>query len=220
MSCDFVCIHLTCWTWFNYHLCSLLLPWDLFLLPNTLLLFLFSMKVILSVKFRLKLVWGRVLWTGLAKKWKGIRKTILEVILPSYLLAIKQLLFAKSPLESLIMLFSRECHGFLPLKWLVYRLNISSKVKILAKVISIIFFWVQIFCENLLKWFPMISISMSISETDFQIVENRKRKRKTANSDVFAYSVPQGFDPPTHQDWKHTSLLLDKFQTNFWWWIF
>jgi len=48
------------------------------------------MKVILSVKFRLKLVWGRVLWAGLAKKWKGTRKTILEVVLPSYLLAIKR----------------------------------------------------------------------------------------------------------------------------------
>ena len=49
MSCDFVCIHLTCWTWFNYHLCSLLSP--------------------------------------------------------SYLLTIKWLLFARSLLKSLIMLF-------------------------------------------------------------------------------------------------------------------
>ena len=70
-----------------------------------LLLFFSLMKDILSVKFRQELVWGRVLWEGLARKWRGTRKTILEGILPSCLLMINTLFFAKSPLESLIMPF-------------------------------------------------------------------------------------------------------------------
>ena len=58
----------------------------------------------------------------------------------------------------------------------------------------------QNFCENLLRGFSMFFMPMSISETNFQFVENRKRKRISASSDIFIYSVPQGFNPPTHQD--------------------
>src|SRR5271155_5352150 len=63
------------------------------------------MKDILSIKFRLELVYERVLWGGLVKKWRGTRKTILEAILPSCLLVTNTPLFTKSLLESLIMLF-------------------------------------------------------------------------------------------------------------------
>ena len=105
MSPDFVCTHLTCWTWFN-HLSSFSPPsWDLFLLPNAILLFLFSMKGILIIKYKLELVWERVLLEGLARKWRRTKKTILEAAHPSSLHATNRVLCAKSLLESLIMLF-------------------------------------------------------------------------------------------------------------------
>ena len=37
MSCDLVCIYLTCWNWFNHHLDSSPSPWSPFLLKNALL---------------------------------------------------------------------------------------------------------------------------------------------------------------------------------------
>ena len=46
------------------------------------------MRGILIVKYKLGLVSGRVLLAGLVRRWWGIRKIILVVILPSFLLVI------------------------------------------------------------------------------------------------------------------------------------
>jgi hypothetical protein len=63
------------------------------------------MKGILIVKYKLELVWKRVLLEGLARKWRRTKKTILEAAHPSSLHATNRVLCAKSLLESLIMLF-------------------------------------------------------------------------------------------------------------------
>jgi Transposase len=70
-----------------------------------ILLFLFSMKGILIVKYKLELVWERVLLEGLARKWRRTKKTILEAAHPSSLHMTNRVLCTKSLLESLIMLF-------------------------------------------------------------------------------------------------------------------
>jgi hypothetical protein len=63
------------------------------------------MKGILIAKLRPELVWGRALWGGSAKKWRGTKKTTLEAVPQSFQHVTSMLSFAKSLLESLIMLF-------------------------------------------------------------------------------------------------------------------
>ena len=99
---------------------------DPFLLPNTLWLFFSLTKDILSIKFRLELVRGRVLWGGLIMRWRGRRKTILEVVLPSCLLMITTPFFAKSLLKSLIMLFKPQ-NPSIPLSLISFHLKLSEK---------------------------------------------------------------------------------------------
>jgi hypothetical protein len=62
------------------------------------------MRGILNVKYKLGLAWGRVQLAGLVRRWRGIRKIILVVVLPSFLLVINSPLSAKSPLGNLTML--------------------------------------------------------------------------------------------------------------------
>jgi hypothetical protein len=62
-------------------------------------------EAILIIKFNQKLVWGGVLGGGLARKWRGTKKAILEAVLPGLQHMTNKLLFGKSLLESLTMLF-------------------------------------------------------------------------------------------------------------------
>ena len=103
MSHDLICISLTCWTWFIHLLDCSPPPWRWYLLKSTLLLFLSSMRGILIVKYKPGLVWGRALLAGLVRRWLGIRKIILVVVLPSFLLVINSPLSVKSALGNLIM---------------------------------------------------------------------------------------------------------------------
>ena len=59
---------------------------------------------ILTIKYKLGLVWGRVLLVGLVRRWREIGKIILVVVLPSFLLIINSQLSVKSLLGSLTML--------------------------------------------------------------------------------------------------------------------
>ena len=61
------------------------------------------MRGILIVKYKPGLVWGRALLAGLVRRWLGIRKIILVVVLPSFLLVINSPLSVKSALGNLIM---------------------------------------------------------------------------------------------------------------------
>jgi hypothetical protein len=70
-----------------------------------ILLFLFSMKGILIIKYKLEMVWEMVLLKGLTKKWSRTKKIILEAAHPSSLHVTNRVLCAKSLLKSLIMLF-------------------------------------------------------------------------------------------------------------------
>ena len=79
-----------------------------------------------QLKLRLELVWGRVLWGELIIKWRGRRRTILEVVLPSCILMITTPFFAKSLLESSIMLFKPQ-NSSIPLSLIFFHLKLSEK---------------------------------------------------------------------------------------------
>jgi len=78
---------------------------NLFLLPNTLMSFLCSIRAIHSVKYRQKLVCGRVLWVELVRNGRETKGTILEASLQNFLILTKSQLFGKSPLAGVIMQF-------------------------------------------------------------------------------------------------------------------
>ena len=99
-----------------------------YLLSNTLWLFLSLPQDVFSIKFTLELVWERVLWGRLIMKWRGTRKTILEVVLPSCLLMIATSFFAKSLLESLIMLFKPQ-NSSIPLSLIIFHFKLSENIE-------------------------------------------------------------------------------------------
>ena len=82
MLCDLICISLACWTWSNHLSDSSPPPWDWILLKGTLHL------SILITKYKLGLIGGMVLLLVSVRKWRGIGKVILVVILLSFLLVI------------------------------------------------------------------------------------------------------------------------------------
>src|ERR1700679_829972 len=70
-----------------------------------LLSFLCLNKGILLEILRGGLVWASLLWVESRRRWIQARKTIMVVVLPSFLLVTKHLLFVKSNQESWILLF-------------------------------------------------------------------------------------------------------------------
>ena len=69
---------------------------------------------ILTIKYKLGLLWRRVLLVGLVRRWREIGKIILVVVLPSFLLIINSQLSVKSLLGSLTML-SKPSNSYIPL---------------------------------------------------------------------------------------------------------
>jgi len=56
------------------------------------------MRGILIIKSKLGLVWGRVLLGGSVRRWRGVKKIILVVVLPSFLPVINSQSSTKSAL--------------------------------------------------------------------------------------------------------------------------